>query len=463
MVLLGCILLVLTGCGGSSSHSSSATPTPTPSPTATPPPTPTPVQLGAAVAEKGLTDILQWIPAEDEDDEAFPGSGNVWDLNEDFSLDDGDDDQFDDALVLSVGIEGSYEDFPYLTYADLTWYTPEFTDLLDAVRLLDSTSSWSPLTGNYSAIIAPGIDNRLSQIVDLRNASGPVTLTASLDYSSDDGTNLYLPEDMARIAIRGLDGALLSEGSASPIDLSDYVGEQVVVSFELTSQGYGYFIVDDVSVTDDDSTEYIVDGDFESGDLNAWTVFSAPVYQNITTAAQTVNGLTVTRSFYTAPGSLWGRWVDVFTNETDAAITASIEYYSNLGSDYYGIIYETPGTEARALTSWDGYTGDRDVGFAFGTGATLDYLSDPSLGDGDGSDDIYFSYEVTVEPGQSVAIANFIVMSAIDTGETAVDVSATADEVDTALQGIINNFWSDVTYRHGMTQAQIDALINFEQ
>lgn len=463
MVLLGCILLLLSGCGGSSS-SSQATPTPSPTPSPSPSPTPPTVQLGVAVAEKGLTDFLQWIPAEDGDGEQFPGSANIWDLYDDFSIDDGYDDQFDNALVLSVEVGGSGEDFPSVSYADLTWYTPEVTDLLDVAIIADSASGWA-LNDEYSAVIAPGLDNRLTQIVDLTGAAGTVIVSADTDYNDSQGSYLYIDDSYARIVIRELNGdelEVLDLTSASSFTITNY-DRQVVVSIEFVSNGYGYLTIDDVSVTDDDTTEYIVDGDFESGNLDAWTASSAAVYQNVTTAAQTVNGLTVTRSFYTAPGSLWGRWVDVFTNDTAAGITATIGYYSDLGSDQYGIIYATPGTDGAALTTWDGDASDRDVGFAFGSGATVEYTSATDLATDDGDDDIYFTYEVTLAPGQSAAIANFIVMSGIDTGDTAADASATADVVDQALQGIVNDFWADVTYRHGMTQAQIDALINFPQ
>jgi hypothetical protein len=52
-------------------------------------------------------------------------------------------------------------------------------------------------------------------------------------------------------------------------------------------------------------------------------------------------------------------------------------------------------------------------------------------------------------------------MNGIDTGATATDASARATAIDAAAKAIVVNFWRDGQYRSGMTQEQIDAIINF--
>ena len=52
-------------------------------------------------------------------------------------------------------------------------------------------------------------------------------------------------------------------------------------------------------------------------------------------------------------------------------------------------------------------------------------------------------------------------MNGINTGETASAITDKATAIDTEVLRILNNFWSDVQYREGMTQEQIDAVLNF--
>jgi hypothetical protein len=255
-------------------------------------------------------------------------------------------------------------------------------------------------------------------------------------------------------------------------DLSAYAGQTVSISFEISSNGYGPNLIDDVSLTDGAATQYIANGTFETGDLTGWTTNDPAELQNMTSGQESMSGLTVSRSFYTVPNKVWGRWVDVFKNETAAPITTTVEYQANLGSDDSGILYLTPGTDGKSLTGWDGDTqedppdatsssNDRDFAFVFGNVDSVDFTSATAIGADDGDDNITHRYTITVAPGQSVAIVNFILMNGIDTGATATDASARATAIDAAAKAIVVNFWRDGQYRSGMTQEQIDAIINF--
>ena len=93
--------------------------------------------------------------------------------------------------------------------------------------------------------------------------------------------------------------------------------------------------------------------------------------------------------------------------------------------------------------------------------ASADFTSATAIGAGDDSDDIAHRYTITVAPGESVAIVNFIVMYGIDTGATATDATARETEIDAAANAIVVNYWKDGQYRSGMTREQIDAIINF--
>ncbi len=250
-------------------------------------------------------------------------------------------------------------------------------------------------------------------------------------------------------------------GSSGSANITAYKGQTVQLSFEATGDYYGYSTkIDDVSVLDGGSTQYVSNGGFES-DMTGWTTNVVNSSTNFTSGLRSLDGLSVHRSFYTVPDKLWGRWVDVYQNNTASPITVTINYYTNFGSDNYGIIYNTPGTSGKAITSWDGSAKDRDFGMVYGTANNVAYTSATALNTGDGSEDFNVSYHVTIPAGGQKSIVNFILMDGTDTGLAAVDTTAMATEIDTAAAAIVANFRSDSQYRDGMTQAQIDSIINF--
>jgi hypothetical protein len=90
------------------------------------------------------------------------------------------------------------------------------------------------------------------------------------------------------------------------------------------------------------------------------------------------------------------------------------------------------------------------------------YTSATVVGSSDGSEYIYTAYPITLAPGASASIVQFIVLGDETTGTSAgVTVSSRATAVDAVAQDIVNNFRSNVKFRAGMTQRQIDTLLNF--
>jgi hypothetical protein len=444
-----------------------------------------PLVLGTLSTETGNTSFRQTVAMEDADTfEYFPGQANIWDISSDFSLSDGGDDQFDGVMYLNV--DGN--SFPSQNYSDLTFYTPAFgtkkgVKVAAVVERVEqnyrNSGPVDAISGTYSAYLNDIHDGRLYQSVNLTGATAPIALSWNMNInvnSGDFGMPAYLrvvvrnPVTMA--ILETLNTQSSSTSGSFNADLSAYAGQTVSISFEISSNGYGPNLIDDVSLTDGAATQYIANGTFETGDLTGWTTNDPAELQNMTSGQESMSGLTVSRSFYTVPNKVWGRWVDVFKNETAAPITTTVEYQANLGSDDSGILYLTPGTDGKSLTGWDGDTqedppdatsssNDRDFAFVFGNVDSVDFTSATAIGADDGDDNITHRYTITVAPGQSVAIVNFILMNGIDTGATATDASARATAIDAAAKAIVVNFWRDGQYRSGMTQEQIDAIINF--
>lgn len=431
----------------------------------------------------GSSSFLQLVPVEDTDVSLFPDAANYWDLEPNFSLSDGSDDQFDGALYLYAGTLATkpatwqtlddetwdLEEFPWdQEHSELTYYEPTLgAAALPLAAVADETETYlGVLEGTYSAHIAPTGDSRLQQAVDLAGATGAVTLSwvdsvNAYTYYFDEGA-------MYRVVLRSpttgeiLETALSTNSSSGPheLDLTAYAGQRVVLSFEFRSAVWGYALVDSISIQDEGAAEFVANGDFETGDLAGWTTATAGLSQNVVSGARTVNGLEVTRGFYTAPGSLWARYVDVFANPGAAAVTADVVYYTNLGSDDAGIIYDTPGATGRAITSWDGNGSDRDLAIVYGNGQAF-YDSSELLATYDGSDSVYILHTITVPSGGKVAIVQFVLLNGIDTGslETTVDATARAVEMDAAAAAVANGVGEDPAFLDWMTADQRAATI----
>lgn len=441
--------------------------------------------VGAPTDTLGFLTFQQNIPLVDTGTDV-PGITNTWDLNHDLTLEDGGDDQFDGALELYVGTLTTSPPTYESVYAEV-WDLPVFGDLagpedvqfytpmVQAGLLAAVAYTDSPISGTTSASLPPWVSGRLSQAIDLTTTTGTIQFSANRFY--------YVYSDLSDPAaawrVRFLNpttGAVLkvieeyTTGSATgtlTADISDLAGQRVVLAFDNHSDDEAG--VDNVSIKDDGGAgaERVANGDFETGDLTGWTATVTAEQPsglgNVT--AQTVSDLEVTRAFYTTPTSYWGRWVDSFHNPGTSDVTRDVIYYSDLGSDNCGIIYDTPGATG-AVTSWDGDGSDRDVALVAGSGTTADtilYQTATSLGGCEGSDYVFMVHQLTVPAGGTVSLAHYIVMTGVDTGslDTTTDATALATLADEWAKKIVKNYGSDPTLRDGMTADQRSTIANF--
>jgi len=249
-------------------------------------------------------------------------------------------------------------------------------------------------------------------------------------------------------------------------DLTPYAGQTVVLSFERDAPGTGPMLISNVSVLDSAEVpvQFVTNGDFAAG-TDAWVVRTRKVSQNVRSGVRTLAGLDVQRTFYTQPNQLWARYADEFVNPTAEPITVAVQYDTNLGSDGSGIVYPTPETDNRSLTTWDGSRNDRDIGLVHGRMDTVIFSSasvaEGDGGEGDADDDVSYARSITVPAGGRVTVLNFVILSGTDTGQTATDDTARATEVDTLAAAIVNGFRTDLAYQRGLTQAQLDTVVNF--
>ena len=448
---------VLAGCGGGSVQEPLAPPAPAPAPGPGPVPGPeTPSALPVRTVFARMNTPV------DTDGFHSPLQSGTFELDTDFSIWDGGDDQLDGAFGLSVRIGDDTHVFEHdQTYAELQAFGPELgpdDGVLHAY--VHDGAAWLPV----------GPDVRLQQTVDLRAAAGHA-LELTWSGTPSVGYEGFEVPFFLQVVVRDAAGELLATlyrldeagetGQWGAAALDAYAGQVITLAFEQVSSDMNATRIDAVSLVDlDTSTEYIANGDFSTA--AGWTMPARPVVQNIASGEREVPGLgKVQRRFYTQPNVQWARMTDVFTNTGDAPVNATIVYDSNLGSDGAGIIYETPGTNGQALTTWDGNARDRDVAFVFGSARDVEYRSTDQLETYNGDDNLRWSFDVTVPAGGSVTVVNFVVMTGVDTGQVAADTSARAEEADTIAADIVDHFRTDPLLRRGMTQAQLDTLVNF--
>ncbi len=445
---------------------------------------PTGPQLGEVSDQGGLTAFAQSLRADDDLGEPVPGFANMWDLGRRFSIVSGGDGHFDGALTMRVEATSFPSD---QTYGELTFMTPEFgtsDGILAAVVYDGSISGHGTGTGTYSVAMAPTQNARLTQTLDLTSAVAPVTLNFMSNvfmFDTEYSTELSFVDVSIKDTANGvLEQVYYRDSDANDVginaaDLSAYAGRIVRLAIEARSTPHSMIEFDAFTVFDDDATEFVVNGGFETGTLSGWSRNTPSFVRNVTSGERTVDSLDVTRSFYAVPSSRWSRMVDVFTNNTGATIDRTITYEVDLGSqgdgilygsDAAGTLYDTPDLASLAITTWDSVDGGkRDIGWAFGMATTIDWTSDDTLGaSGNGSDVVTVAFDISVAPGESVALVNFLVLDTDNTGNSAADVDATADVVDGELQDILNGWPADASvneFTSGMTQAQIDAVANF--
>lgn len=414
------------------------------------------------------TFFFQGIPAQDGEREAFPGSANMWDLYDFLYINDGFGDNLDGAVRLYLG--GSEVNIGQLDYTQLSFFGPIFTlaDGLLVAAVADNNYD-TPIAGTYSAMLAAPHNGAICQDLDLTNAMGTVTLNFSYEVSNP-GTNFTNQPQLFYVVLTDLNDNLLdtvftlnSAGVGTVnFPLTAYAGQQVRLCLGSTNFfpfGRPSAKVDNVSVMDTSWTEFVLNGDFETGDLTNWQLRAIDAPQGVQTPAITAAGLTVTRSFYTPPGATWGRHVDTLVNNTAAPITIEVAYETNLGSDGYGITTPVPGAETLALSTWDGLTTDRDLGWVHGGFVSRTANPASSIGAGDGTNDLIVNHGmVTFQPGERKTFVNFTLMNGIQTRQTASSTADRATAIDAMCLQIATN---PQLFFDGMTTDQLSSLANF--
>jgi hypothetical protein len=131
---------------------------------------------------------------------------------------------------------------------------------------------------------------------------------------------------------------------------------------------------------------------------------------------QTVGGINVSRKVFVPLNDQFARWLNIFTNTTGSPITFTMDTGNNLGSDSNTVIVNSSSGNAAAeltdtwVSTFQNYSGttssDPRLGHVLqGAGASVP-LSGINFVNGD--DNPWWGYTITLQPGETKIIANFV-------------------------------------------------------
>ena len=169
----------------------------------------------------------------------------------------------------------------------------------------------------------------------------------------------------------------------------------------------------------------------------------------------TVANLDVTRQVYVPAGGDFARWLNTFTNKDSVPVTFRAAIANNLGSDSNTISTGSSagGTVSNGVT-WFGtmqnYSGttSSDVRLAHVLGGSGGAVGTSDLNYANGDDNPFWGYTLTLQPGETVTIANFVAGAG-----TKADANATAASL---AAGTHSGQWGC------MTAGQKAEVLNFQ-
>ena len=141
--------------------------------------------------------------------------------------------------------------------------------------------------------------------------------------------------------------------------------------------------------------------------------------QLVFAADESTPGLTVSRKLFIPADAGYGRWTNILTNTSNAAVTTTLFIDNNLGSDDDTVIFNTSSGDTTTTTAdtWvgtfedydsAGISGDPRIGHVLqGNGAPSTMIQSTFT---NGNDNPEWAYELTLQPGQTRSILNFAVL-----------------------------------------------------
>ena len=193
----------------------------------------------------------------------------------------------------------------------------------------------------------------------------------------------------------------------------------------------------------DRSLGYVGDGGFDAFDGFGYYPFGLPA------------GVTLQRQVQLLAGSNTYRWVDTFTNSTNAALSGQARFYGNLGSDGGEAVTTNTGFLKVSHESRSGQTYDPVLALINGNNAWT--LANTSAAITPGEYNNYITLNLAA--GQSISVAHFAILVRPDDIATNYDPTASVASATALGQALIADpsaYWS------GLSASQVSLIANFD-
>ncbi|HMM65609.1 MAG TPA: hypothetical protein PKC03_01595 [Dokdonella sp.] len=244
--------------------------------------------------------------------------------------------------------------------------------------------------------------------------TGEVTLT---DQS---GLEYFINTDITFTTSSSASGAASEASYAGPVAATTSAGGTTASTLNDAFDGYG-----SLCLSFDGGTGACTSGGGGVGPtgINTYTMYNQNGAataecggRQIAYNTQVISGVNVSRKVYVPSDDSFARWVNVFTNTTGAPVTFNAITSNNLGSDSNTVVVTSSSGDAVAttadnwVTTFQNYSGstssDPRIGHVIqGPGSSVG-LSGITFVDGD--DNPFWSYPLTLAPGQTGIIMTFV-------------------------------------------------------
>ena len=261
--------------------------------------------------------------------------------------------------------------------------------------------------------------------------------TGSIALLSGNGVKYFINTDITFSTTSSASGAASEASFTTATTATTSAGGTVTTTLNDAFDGYNTLFVDAAGL---------------GSSTNAYRPAAPPTAAALCSSmqydfpAQTMQGLTVTRSVFVPDDGDYGRWLNTLTNPTGAPITVRVGTANNLGSDSNTrITGSTNGDTTADLTdTWIGtfqtYSGttssDPRLGHVLqGPGAPVPLAA---LSFVDGDDNPAWAWDVTIQPGETVRFMNFVAIESSKTAahESAGDLASMATGPDGIASGL---------------------------
>lgn len=259
-----------------------------------------------------------------------------------------------------------------------------------------------------SALLCAGLLAADVSVIERRTAA-----TGSLTLIDSGGLEYFINTDVTFTTSSSASAAASEASFTAAVNATTSAGGTIPTILNDAFDGYNALCVS--------LSNTLAQCDIDDPDFTAYNQTGAPPTaecdgRQYAFPVQTIGGIAVSRKVYVPANDQLARWLNIFTNTTGAPVTFSMVTANNLGSDTDTRLVSSSNGNATAevsdtwVSSFENYSGgtspDVRLGHVFqGAGAPVP-LAAIHFVDGDGFP--WWGYSLTLAPGETRIIANFV-------------------------------------------------------